>query len=139
MRSRETTDDLLRSQRNLTRHTASARPAIIAFVKQRVAEFQGEGGKFRAPKMMRGFASFNAATKIINLSRSEMADAKLAALVEVAALMEGFIHYQQAQAAGVFGKERGWLSRYTLQEWQDMSPLFEAEVDEVMTAMGFEE
>ena len=133
MRSRETTDGLLRSQRNLTRYPESARPAIIAFVKQKSVEFQAGGGRFRAPKMMSGFASFNAATKIINLSRSEMADAKLAALVEE------LIHYQQAQAAGVFGKEGGWLSRYTLQEWQDLRLVLEANVDEAMAAMGFEE
>lgn len=133
MRSRETTDGLLRSQRNLIRYTSSARPEIIAFVKQKAAEFQAGGGRFRAPKMMSGFASFNAATKIINLSRSEVADAKLAALVEE------LIHFQQAQAADVFGKEGGWLSRYTLREWQDVSPILEAEVDEVMAAMGFEE
>lgn len=133
MRPRETTDGLLRSQRNLIRYTASARPAIISFVRQKAAEFQAEGGRFRAPKMMGGFASFNAATKIINLSRSEMADSKLAALVEE------LIHFQQAQAASVFGKEGGWLSRYTVQEWQDMSPVLEAEVDEIMAAMGFEE
>jgi len=124
MRSRQTTDGLLRSQRNLIRYTSSARPAIIAFVRQKTMEFQAKGGRFRAPKMMSGFASFNAATKIINLFRSEMADAKLAALVEE------LIHFQQAQAADVFGKEGGWFSRYTLREWQDVSRVLEAEVDE---------
>ncbi len=133
MRSRETTEGMLRSQRNLTRYPLSARPAIMAFVKQKAAEFRAEGGGFRAPKVMSGFASFNAATKIINLSRSEMAEAKLAALVEE------LIHFQQAQAAEVFGRERGWLSRYTLPEWQDLSEQLEAEVDELMLAMGFEE
>lgn len=133
MRSREPTDGLLRSQRNLTKYASSARPTIIAFVKQQAAEFRAEGGRFRAPKMMRGFASFNAATKVINLSRSEMAEAKLASLVEE------LIHFQQAQAAGVFGRERGWLSRYTLQEWQELNPILEAEVDEIMSEMGFEE
>ena len=133
MRSRETTDGLLRSQRNLTRYAPAARPAILAFVKRKAAEFRAEGGMFRAPKMMRAFASFNAAIKIISLSRSEMADAKLAALVEE------LIHFQQARAADVFGKEGGWLSRYTAQEWQGLSPILEAEVDDVMAAMGFEE
>lgn len=133
MRSRKTTDGLLRSERNLMRYAASARPAIIAFVKQKAAEFRAEGGRFRAPKMMKGFASFNAATKTISLSRSEMSDAKLAALVEE------LIHSQQAQAAGVFGEESGWFSRYTLFEWQALRPALEAEVDEVMAAMGFEQ
>jgi hypothetical protein len=133
MRPRETTDGLLRSRRNLTKYLPSARLAIIAFAKQKSAEFQAEGGRFRAPKMMSGFASFNAATKTINLSRSEMADAKLAALVEE------LIHFRQAQAADVFGKESGWFSRYTLQEWRELSPVLEAEVDEAMAAMGFEE
>lgn len=133
MRSREPTDGLLRSQRNLTRYNSEARPTIIAFVKQQAAEFRADGGKFRAPKVMRGFASFNAATKIINLSRSEMADAKLAALVEE------LIHFQQAQMVGVFGKEGGWFSRYTVQEWHELSAILEADVDEVMLTMGFEE
>ncbi len=124
---------LLGSQRNLTQYPLSARPAILAYVKQQAAAFQAEGGRFQAPKIIRGFASFNAATKIINLSRSEMADAKLAALVEE------LIHFQQAQAAGVFGKQGGWFSRYTSQEWQDLAPILEAEVDEIMLAMGFEE
>jgi len=82
---------------------------------------------------MRGFASFNAATGTIRLSRSEMVDAKLAALVEE------LIHFQQAQAAGVFGKEGGWFSRYTPQEWSDLAPVLEAEVDRIMSAMGFQE
>ena len=133
MRPRKTTDGSLRSQRNMTRYAASARPAIIAFVKQRAAEFQAEGGRFWAPKMMKGYASFNAATKSVSLSRSEMPDAKLAALVEE------LIHFQQAQAAGVFGKEGGWFSRYTQSEWQALRPILEAEVDEVMAAMGFEQ
>ena len=133
MRSRETTDGLLRSQRNLTRYAPAARPVILAFIKREATEFRAEGGRFFAPKMMRAFASFNAATKTINLSRSEMADAKLAALVEE------LIHFQQAQTVDVFGKEGGWLSRYTMQEWQDVSPILEAEVDDVMAAMGFEE
>ena len=133
MRSRKPQSGLLRSQRNLTRYARAARPAIIAFAKQIAAEFQAEGGRFRAPKLMGGFASFNAATKIINLSRSEMADAKLAALVEE------LIHFRQAKASGVFGKRGGWFSRYTLEEWQDLSSILEAEVDEVMAAMGFEE
>ena len=46
MRSRKTTDGLLRSERNLMRYAASARPAIIAFVKQKAAEFRAEGGRF---------------------------------------------------------------------------------------------
>ncbi len=133
MRSHETTDGILGSQRNLIKSDAAARPAIIAFVKQKSAEFRAEGGRFYAPKIMRNFASFNAATKTINLSRSEMADAKLAALVEE------LIHFQQAQAAGVFGKEGGWFWRYTSQEWQELYPELEAEVDEIMAAMGFEE
>jgi len=132
MRPRQPANILLWSQYNLTQYAPSARAEIIDFAKQKSAEFQAEGGRFRAPKMMRGFASFNAATKIINLSRSEMADAKLAALVEE------LIHFEQAQAAGVFGKEGGWFSRYTLQEWQALNPVLEAEVDERMAAMGFE-
>lgn len=132
MRSRQPARSLLWSQHNLSRYAASARPAILAFVKQKAAEFLAEGGRFRAPRMMSGFASFNAATKVINLSRSEMADAKLAALVEE------LIHFEQAQAAGVFGKEKGWFSRYTLQEWQDLSLILEANADERMAEMGFE-
>lgn len=124
---------LLQSQRNLTQYLPTARPAIIAFARQQAAQFRAGGGRFQAPKMMRGFASFNAATKAINLSHSEMADAKLAAVVEE------LIHFQQAQAAGVFGKEGGWFSRYTSQEWRDLEPALEAEVDEVMIAMGFSE
>ncbi len=131
MRPRQPANILLWSQYNLTQYAPSARAEIIDFARRKSAEFRAAGGRFRAPKM-RGFASFNAATKIINLSRSEMADAKLAALVEE------LIHFEQAQAAGVFGKEGGWFSRYTLQEWQALNPVLEAEVDERMAAMGFE-
>lgn len=133
MQSRETTNGFLWSQRNLTHYKSSARSAIIAFVRMQAKNFQSAGGCFRAPKMISGFASFNAATKLINLSRSEMADAKLAALVEE------LIHFQQAQAAGVFGQEKGWFSRYTHQEWLNLSSILEAEVDDIMAAMGFEE
>jgi len=133
MRPHEIMEGLLWSERNLTRYVLSARSSIITYVKEQAADFQAAGGTFRAPKIMGAFASFNAATMTINLSRSEMADAKLAALVEE------LIHYQQAQAAGVFGKSGGWLSRYSLQEWQKLSPLLEAEVDEQMEAMGFGE
>lgn len=132
MRSRKPPGAPLYSQRNLTKYPASVRPIILAFVRQKSAEFQDAGGKFRAPKTMRGFASFNAATKIINLSRSEMADAKLAALVEE------LLHFEQAQTAGVFGEPGGWFSRYTSQEWQDLSLTLEAEVDEKIEVMGFE-
>ena len=131
MRSRQPASSLLWSQFNLTQHVLSARADIINFARQKSAEFRAAGGRFRAPKMMSGFGSFNAATKIIDLSRSEMADAKLATLVEE------LIHFEQAQAAGVFGKERGWFSRYILQEWQVLKPVLEADVDQKMIAMGF--
>lgn len=133
MRPHEIMEGVLWSERNLTRYVLSARPYIIAYVKEQAADFQAAGGKFHAPKMMGAFASFNAATMTINLSRSEMADAEFAALVEE------LIHYQQAQEAGVFGRPGGWLSRYSLHEWRELSPLLEAEVDERMEAMGFVE
>ncbi len=122
---------MLHSQENLIRHAPEARPGIMAFVKEAAAEFRAHGGRFQAPMLMRGFASFNAATGIITLSRSEVADAKLAALVEE------LIHFQQAQRAGVFGRPGGWLSRYSREQWRILAPVLEADVDVKMRAMGF--
>jgi hypothetical protein len=78
------------SQENLTRYDPTVRTKIIKFVREASAEFRAEGGVFEAPRIMRGFASFNAATRTIKLSRSEIADAKLAALVEE------LLHFRQA-------------------------------------------
>ena len=124
-------DGWLDSERNLTKYDPSLRPGLIACAREQSREFRRLGGMFRAPKTMSGFASLNAATKVINLSRSEMADAKLAALIEEV------IHFQQAKDAGIFGNQRGWLSRYTLIEWQEKRIDLELEVDEIMVSMGF--
>ena len=122
---------MLHSQENLVRYAPEARPRILAFVKEAADEFRANGGQFQAPTLMRGFASFNAATKTIMLSRSDMADAKLAALVEE------LIHFQQARQAGVFGRPGGWLSRYSREQWRLLSLALERDVDIKMRAMGF--
>jgi len=121
------------AQENLIRYDPAARPRIVAFAREASAEFRARGGVFRAPSVMRGFASFNAATRTINLSRSEVADAKLAALVEE------LIHFRQARRAGVFGQPKGWLSRYSLPQWNRLSVALEKDVDRQMRAMGFYE
>ncbi len=122
---------MLHAQENLIHYDPASRAKILAFTKEVSAEFRAEGGIFRAPVVMRGFASFNAATRTIKLSRSEMADAKLAALVEE------LIHFQQARRAGVFGKPNGWFSRYSVPQWTRLSIALEKDVDRRMRAMGF--
>ncbi len=119
------------AQENLIRYDPAMRSEIITFAREASAEFRAGRGVFRAPPVMRGFASFNAATRTIKLSRSEMADAKLAALVEE------LIHFRQAQRAGVFGKPSGWFSRYSVPQWNRLSLALEKDVDRRMRAMGF--
>lgn len=57
------------------------------------------------------------------LSRSEVADAKLAAL------MEELIHFQQAREADVFGRPGGWFSPYSREQWPALALTLEVEVD----------
>ena len=103
----------------------------MVFVRQTSAEFVASGGKFSAPKIMGPFASFNAAIKTISLSRSEMSEAKLAALVEQ------LIHFKQAQRANVYGQQGGWFYRYNSLQWSRLSPALEQEADKIMERMGF--